>query len=159
MVDVPPKPAVRGGLISPILIGGLSAAVLDFVAACVVNRLPPITIGQAIASGLLGRAAFQGGVGAAMLGALAHTLILLVAAAAYVIAAKRWSLLTRRAPVTGPLYGVAVWMVMTWIVVPLSAASLRAPSATDIAVQLAIHAGLVGLPIALAARRFSAARP
>ncbi|MFC3080649.1 hypothetical protein ACFODL_21325 [Phenylobacterium terrae] len=154
MVDVSFKPAVRGGLIAPILVGGLSAAVLDFIAACVVNRLPPLTIGQAIASGLLGRAAFQGGVGAAVLGAAAHTAILLVAAAAYVLAASRWGLLNRRALVTGPLYGIVVWMVMSWIVVPLSAASLRPPGAADIAVQLVIHALLVGLPIALAAKRF-----
>lgn len=153
MVDVSLRPAARGGLIAPILVGGLSAAALDFIAACVVNRLPPLTIGQAVASGLLGRAAFQGGAGAAILGALAHTLILLVAAAVYVLAARRWRLLTRRVLLTGPLYGIAVWAVMNWIVVPLSAANLRPPSAADIAVQLAIHVVLVGLPIALAARR------
>lgn len=154
MVDAALKPAARGGLLAPILVGGLSAAVLDFAAACIVNRLPPITIGQAIASGLLGPAAFQGGVGAAILGAAAHTLILLVAAGLFVVAARHWRLLARRALLTGPLYGIAVWMVMNWIVVPLSAASLRPPSAADIAIQLAIHAGLVGLPIALAAKRF-----
>ena len=154
MVDTAVKPAVRGGLLAPILVGGLSAAVLDFAAACVVNRLPPLTIGQAIASGLLGRAAFQGGAGTAVLGALAHTLILLAAAAVYVLATRRWGLLAHRALVMGPLYGIGVWMVMNWIVVPLSAASLRPPSAADIAVQLVIHAALVGLPIALAARRF-----
>lgn len=154
MVDVALKPAARRGPLAPILVGGLSAAALDFAAACIVNRLPPITIGQAIASGLLGRAAFQGGPGAALLGAAAHTGILLVAAALYVLAASRWGLLTRRAVLIGPLYGIVVWMVMNWIVVPLSAASLRPPSATDIAVQLVIHALLVGLPIALAAKRF-----
>lgn len=153
MVDVALKPSARSGLIAPIAIGGLSAAALDFAAACIANGLPPKIIGQAIASGLLGRAAFQGGAGAALLGAVAHTVILLITAAIYVLAARRWTLLSRRALIAGPLYGIAVWMVMNWIVVPLSAASLGSPSASDIAVQLVIHAALVGLPIALAAKR------
>lgn len=157
MVHVAAKPPA--GLLAPILAGGLSAAVLDFAAACFVNRLPPMTVGQAIASGLLGTAAFQGGAGAALLGAAAHTGILLVAAAAYVLAARRCDQLARDALVAGPLYGVVVWAVMNGIVAPLSAASLRPPSAADIAVQLAIHAALVGLPIALAAKRFPGSRP
>ncbi|MEP7271432.1 MAG: hypothetical protein ABI882_07990, partial [Acidobacteriota bacterium] len=47
-----------------ILVGGLSAGVLDFIGACVSSAprgVTPMRVGQSVASGLLGRAAFNGG--------------------------------------------------------------------------------------------------
>lgn len=142
-----------------ILWGGLLAGVGDIVFAFVVNGLRgvgPVRVLQSVAGGVLGPAAREGGLAAAALGGALHFLIALCAAAAYWLASRRLGVLVRRAVVCGLLYGVAVYLFMDFVVVPLSAVYFkpsRAPSA--LLLNSAGHMLLVGLPIALAARRYS----
>jgi hypothetical protein len=79
------------------------------------------------------------------------------AAAIYYTASRKLVFLQRRAVVWGLFYGIAVYMFMTWAVVPLSAVHRsQAPfSATGLALSLLTHMFCVGLPIALAVRRYS----
>jgi hypothetical protein len=65
--------------------------------------------------------------------------------------------LTRRAVLWGFLYGIAVYMFMSWVVVPLSALPKgKTPfSFSALIVSLLTHMFCVGLPIALAVRRYS----
>ena len=56
---------------------------------------------------------------------------------------------------SGVLYGVAVYFFMNHVVVPLSAATKRRFSFKMTTIGLAIHMLCVGLPIAIAVRRFS----
>lgn len=134
------------------LVGGLAAAVLDFAAACVNAGASPIRIGKAIASGLLGQAAFSSGAGPAFLGMAAHTAILLVVAGIYVLAARRMDWLWRNPIVCGLILGVIVYAVMNAIVLPFSAVTQGAgPTDVKRAIQIGIHMVFVGLPITLAA--------
>lgn len=141
-----------------ILWGGLTAGVLDLTAALVQSGLrgrSPVSLLQSIASGLLGADSFQGGAATAALGAALHFVIAFVAAAVYVAASRKLKWLVRRPVVCGLLYGVAVYLVMTFVVVPLSAAPFKlGASPGALATGLAIHMLCVGLPIALVARRF-----
>ena len=141
-----------------ILVGGVAAAIGDFVAAMTIWSVNWITIGHAIAAGWLGKAAARtSGVPGALLGVASHTGILLVAAALYVVASRRFPILNRAPLVTGPLYGLAIFMVMTFVVVPLSATARpdgpmgRLQPRLDNILDLGSHLFLVGLPIALAA--------
>ena len=144
-------PATPPGLRAA-LAGGLAAAVLDFVAACVNSGAGPIRIGRAIASGLMGQAAFKGGDEAAYLGMAAHTGTLLVAAGIYVLAARRMDYLWRNPLVCGLIFGVIVYAIMNAIVLPFSAVSQGAgPPDVKRAIQIGIHMLFVGLPIALSA--------
>jgi hypothetical protein len=142
-----------------ILWGGLLAGVGDITFAFVVSALRgvgPVRVLQSVAGGLLGPAAREGGLAAAALGALLHFLIAAAAAAVYWLASRRLGVLVRHAVVCGLLYGVAVYLFMNFVVVPLSAAYFKpshAPSA--LLLNSAGHMLLVGLPIALAARRYS----
>jgi hypothetical protein len=62
--------------------------------------------------------------------------------------------------VAGLLYGVVLWIVMYWIVMPLRWDSYTAPSEpAAIARQLFAHCVLVGVPIAWFARRHFKVRP
>jgi hypothetical protein len=142
--------------IPAIVWGGLGAGVLDLTAAFV-RWGHPLRITQGIASGLLGPQAFQGGWGAAALGTALHFLIAFSAAAVYYGASRLLAFLTRRAVVWGFLYGIAVYMFMGWIVVPLSAfPKSKTPfSFTALVISLLTHMFCVGLPIALAVRRYS----
>ena len=67
-------------LAKSMLLGGVCAGVLDFIGACVSNYsrgVTPLRIAQSIASGLLGRAAFEGGYKTAALGVVLHFIIAL----------------------------------------------------------------------------------
>jgi len=133
-----------------ILLGGLAAGVGDTLLAFGMYRVSPVRIYQSVASGLLGReAAVSGGLATAGLGMLLHFFIATTAAAVYVLAATRLKLLVDRAVPCGLVFGVAVYFFMKEIVVPLSAA--RPISFTWTA--MIGHALLVGLPIAVLARR------
>jgi hypothetical protein len=138
------------------LIGGAGAGLLDIVYACTVWALrgvPAERILQSVASGLLGRAAYDGGAAAAALGAALHFAMAIIIAAIFASASLLLPILRRRPIACGLLYGAGVFFVMNYVVVPLSAAHPgrppRWPSAT---MELVAQMLLVGVPIALAAR-------
>ena len=152
-------PAERSGATRAIAWGGLLAGAGDITFAFVVNGLRgvgPERVLQSVASGLLGEAAKEGGLAAAALGAALHFLIAFIWATVYWLLSRRLKVLVRRPVVCGLLYGFAVYAFMYLVVVPLSAAYFK-PTFTPYTVSLngAGHMLLVGLPIALAARRQS----
>jgi hypothetical protein len=130
--------------------------VLDITAAFVLYGLrgsTPLRILQSIAAGLLGAAAFKGGLPTAALGLLLHFFIATTAAAVYYAASRRLDVLLRRPVVSGVLYGVVVYVVMNYVVVPLSAIGRRPVLSPLAAVIVVVHMVCVGLPIALVVRR------
>lgn len=145
-------------LVRAIVLGGLTAAVLwliDVTIYCYAHGIAPIRALQSIAGGLIGReAAYAGGLATAGLGVALHLLIALTMAAAYTAASLtlRWP---NRHPVpAGLLYGLLLYFVMNYLVVPLSALGRRGELGTvDTLLCIAGHLLLVGLPIALFARR------
>jgi uncharacterized membrane protein YagU involved in acid resistance len=104
-----------------ILLGGLIAGTLDIGAACLINSVGIAVILKAIAAGVLGKASFQAGAGAAALGlALQWAMSILIAAIYYVISG-RLRALRRHWVGAGLAYGVVIFAVMNYVVVPLSA--------------------------------------
>jgi hypothetical protein len=131
---------------SAILWGGLAAGVGDSVLALLLYRVSLVVIYQSIAAGVLGRDAYRGGLAAAALGLVLHFFIATTAAAVYVGASRRLSLLARRPVPCGLAFGVAVYFFMKYLVLPLSAVPRLTPFEPAAMVG---HAFLVGLPIAL----------
>lgn len=148
--------ASQRAVLRAIMLGGLAAGVLDIAAALVQASLrgtTPTRLLQAIASGLLGRATYDGGLATAALGLAAHFTIALVAATVFVLVARRVPFLVTVTWLSGPVYGMLVWATMRFVVLPLSAY----PHIQDIdpgrmTIAVLIHVFCVGLPIALAAR-------
>jgi hypothetical protein len=136
--------------------GGLIAGVLDAIDGVIAygtQGLSPIQVLQYIASGALGKSAFEGGLATAALGAGFHFIIAWVAAAVFVLASRRLEILKTHAVLAGLIYGAAVYFFMNYIVLPLSAV---APATFQLGLLLngvIGHAVFVGLPIALCARR------
>jgi hypothetical protein len=149
-------PVERGRALPAILWGGLIAGILDITVAFI-RWGNPARILRGIAGGLLGPSAFQGGAGTAALGLALHFSIALSAAVVYYAASRKLAFLRQRAVVWGMFYGIAVYMVMSWIVVPLSALpKSKAPfTLTGLILSLLTHMFCVGLPIALATRKYS----
>jgi uncharacterized membrane protein YagU involved in acid resistance len=139
--------------------GGLACGILDITQAMIAYNLQsgskPIQILQSVASGLLGRASFQGGMKTAALGAVLHFLIAFTAAAVYYVASRKIMFLTTHAVIAGMLYGELVWVFMTFVVIPLSAIGHATFSKAGIITGPIGHMFLVGLPIALAVRHYS----
>jgi hypothetical protein len=111
------------GALPAIFAAGLLAGLLDITAAFVTwapQGVPPVRILQGIASGLLGPQAFKEGMATALLGGTLHFLIALSAAAVFYAASRKIDFMTRRPILSGVLYGVCVYLVMYWIVMPLS---------------------------------------
>jgi hypothetical protein len=142
--------------IPAIAAGGLIAGTLDVVAAALMYGVSPDRIFKWVASGWLGRSrAMAGGLPEVLLGVASHYAIALIWAAVYVLAMTRLPILAGRPWLMGPLFGLGVWAIMYGIVVPLSRTDAGNMSVTMTIENVLIHTLVFGLPIALAAVRFS----
>ena len=120
------------------------------------NGAAPQQLLQTVASGLLGKASYDGGPPTAALGLLAHFVLSFLWAGVFWIAARRIAFLTRQPVLAGVLFGIVVFFVMRLVVLPLSAfphpVTFR-PLAWGL--DLLSHMFLFGVPIALSARKAS----
>ncbi len=147
-----------GRIARTIFVAGLIAGTLDILYAFVLwgsRGVGPARILRSVASGLLGESARTGGVGVAALGLFLHMTNAWLIAAVYVLASRKLPALLRRPFLFGPLYGIGVYLVMNYVVVPLSAVPSRGGSPPTVVwvTGLLVHMFLIGLPIALVARR------
>ncbi len=135
-----------------IAVGGLTAGTLDLAQACILFGWD---IPLAIAGGLLGRQAFQGGAATYVLGVCLHFFIALSAAAVYYAASRKLVFMKEYPLVCGLFFGAAVEEVMRLVVLPLSALHSRGPyQLKDLILGLLVHMVVVGLPISYSVRRF-----
>lgn len=140
------------------LAGGLAAGALDITYACVFWALkagvPAQRIFQSVAAGLLGGASFKGGWPTAVLGLALHFFIATSMSVTYYLAARRRPLLRDRPVICGAAYGLLLYVIMNYIVVPLSAAAHGgAKDPLWVALSIVVHAVLIGIPVALLTRR------
>lgn len=135
--------------------GGLAVGVLDIsevIVLGIVRGVSPLTVLQSVATGLLGKAAYRGGAGTALLGLMLHFVIAFTVVAVYHVAASKFEILRRHWLICGALYGVGVLIVMNFVVLPLSAAG--APKWTTLRIfnGLFTHLFCIGIPAAWFAR-------
>jgi hypothetical protein len=141
-----------------ILVAGCAAASIDIIFAFVffgwTLGISPVRVLQSVASGLYGRASFDGGLSTAAVGLIAHFFILIVAAWFYWLASRRLPALNRNWVASGVAFGIAIYVVMQYIVVPLSAAPRGHPALINVIGQFLIHP-VLGVAIAAIVRRAS----
>ncbi|MBI3439738.1 MAG: hypothetical protein HY054_14015 [Proteobacteria bacterium] len=171
--------------VTAILIGGLIAGALDILYAFAVygplapslglaSSSTPIEILQSVYGGWIGRdAAHAGGAMTAVLGACTHFSIAIVMAAVYAVLFARPG--ASNPILWGFIYGLILFVVMNYIVVPLSAAAdgyftngadaverihatvsrtLQFKRPLLLAGTVFTHTVLVGIPIAWASAKF-----
>jgi hypothetical protein len=140
-----------------ILYGGLVVGILDGLFALIfyglILGIKPLRIFQSVASGLLGKASYDGGTQTFLLGILLHFVVALCIAAVYYVASLKLPVLIHHPVVCGLIYGLLAYLVMNYVVIPLSAIGSRPFSLRTFLPAFIAHALLVGLPIALLARR------
>lgn len=110
------------GIGRAILSGGLIAGTIDIGAASLIFRATPFVIAQNIAGGLVGEAAaHDGGLQTALLGLALQLGMSCVIAAIYCLAASNFNRLLTNPLSSGLAYGVIIFFVMNYVVVPFSA--------------------------------------
>jgi hypothetical protein len=110
-----------GSVWALILIAGFVAGTIDLGAAILITGAKPEVIFHFIASGLIGKAAsFGGGTSTAALGVVLQWAMSWIIAAVYVLASLRLDVLRRLWLPLGLAYGMGVFAVMNYVVVPLS---------------------------------------
>jgi len=140
-----------------ILTAGLVVGVLDISSAFVIwwQRGVGARRGlQGIAAGLLGGSAFDGGLVTAGLGLALHFFVAFVVVSVFYLASRKIPFLAKQPIVSGVLYGIGVYLVMFWCVLPRVFSTFRHRLSNDL-LQLAIHICLIGLPTAFIVRRYS----
>jgi hypothetical protein len=141
--------------LSPILkaaiYAGLIAGTIDIGAACAINLIGPGPILRFIASGLLG-APLPHENWVYCLGVGLQWAMSMIIAAIFAAAASKIPVLLRRWIASGIAYGVGVYFVMTFVVVPLSRAKGGHVTLRSFALNLAAMI-LFGLIVAYVAQR------
>jgi uncharacterized membrane protein YagU involved in acid resistance len=141
-----------------ILVGGAIGGAGD-LAFALANTLAhdktPMFLLQLIASGAFGKAAFDGGVPMAAVGAAFHFALSWLWAGVYVAVSRRWPRMVAKPWLSTIAFGVCVFLAMRLVVLPLSAFPFPVsfkplPSLLD----LLSHVYLFALPIAWATRRW-----
>lgn len=182
---------MKSNWLMAVLVGGLIAGALDITYAFIVygplahavgisTSTSPEGVLQSVAGGWMGHdAASAGGLQTALIGLGTHFMIALIMAAVFVFFAGRIGALSKSPILWGFLYGLVLFVVMNYAVVPLSAAATgefataanageRIAAAVDRTLQfkrplllagtIFTHTVFVGVPIALANARFAGAR-
>lgn len=149
----------RNSLLRSIVLGGLIIGTLDVIIyhwfiSSILEGYPLISVYQYIASGALGNVAFEGGISTALIGALFHFIISFVVAAVFIISADRIPLLRRYAIPGSLVFGFGVFIVMSFIVLPLSQAPpLPPPTMLQLIVNILDHVLIIGLPLGILVQR------
>jgi hypothetical protein len=138
----------------------LIAGTLDISDALIfygLRGVPPLGLLRFIAGCLVGVSALHGGLGMAALGLAIHYTITLFWSPLFLLAATRVRFLTRYAIASGLLYGGLIYILMNFVVLPLT----RLPPRTHHLAPAVLINGVLalllfmGLPIALIARHFA----
>ncbi|HEV2978037.1 MAG TPA: hypothetical protein VG425_10655 [Casimicrobiaceae bacterium] len=143
--------------LNAILLGGLIAGTLDIGAAALINSVSPFRILQFIAGGLLGKAALEGGAAVELLGLVLQWAMSLLIAAVYVASCRWQPPLQRRWIAGGVAYGVIIFFVMNYVVVPASAWARWPNFTVERFAENMLAMLLFGLIVAFFAQRSAAA--
>jgi hypothetical protein len=142
-----------------IIIATVIAGTLDILSAftwAIMAEGTPLGVLSGIGSAIVDREAFANPYALPAIGLALHFGIMLVMATVYLLAASRVALINRLSVLSGVGYGLVLWGVMYWVVLPQ-----RWPTMFPVdprldpkgfAEDLFSHIVLVGIPIALVAR-------
>jgi len=136
---------------------GLIAGTIDIGAACTINQVGPVPILRFISSGLLG-APLPHEPWVYCLGMVLQWLMSIIIAAVFVLASTKIPALLRNWIAAGIAYGIVVYFVMTFVVVPLSRAKSGHVTMISFAENLAAMI-VFGLIVSYMAQRMTAKRP
>lgn len=131
--------------IEVVLLGGLIVGTIDITFALlfwsVGHDAPPSRVLQSIAAGLLGQSSFEGGTATAVLGLGLHYTIATGMGLAYFLVARHWRALVTHPVPLGLAYGLLLYAIMSFVVLPLSAVGMpKFANPVWVSSSIAMHA-------------------
>jgi hypothetical protein len=149
----------RNSLLRLSVIGGIISGFLHFliqqgIVFGLILKTPIISSLQFVASGIMGDAAFTGGLATALLGLVLDFIMITIMAGVFIFSVDRIPLLRRNVILGSILYGFGVFIVMNLIVLPLSAAPVLPAPPLWLLIELVLqHILLIGLPLGILMQR------
>jgi hypothetical protein len=140
------------GILTAIAVSGT----LDILSAFFFSGIKGVGPGQVlryVASGPFGDSVRDGGLVAAALGLAVHYALMAIMVSLFFLVASRVDIVRRQWLLSGPLYGILIYLVMYWIVVPARFGSLPKTDLWSVGNALFSHIFCVGLPMAYIASR------
>lgn len=151
-MDQAAKSRIERAFLAALLVAGT----LDILSAFAFSALGGVTPGQVlryVASGPFGDGMRDWGVTGAAIGLLVHFFLMNLMVDVLGMSAMRWPALLTRWVITGIVYGLILYAVMYWVVVPLRFGRFPALSLWGVGNALFSHIVCVGLPMAYVLRR------
>jgi hypothetical protein len=148
----------RLGALRAVLIGAAVSGTLDLLSAfafSAVNAVGPVRVLKSVAAGPFGEPVRQAeGVLIPLAGLIVHYALMTVMVGIFVFAALRLRFILARPLLWGLLYGLAIYLVMYWIVLPLRwPAIFPRTGLWDVGNALFSHLICVGLPMGFVVSR------
>jgi hypothetical protein len=143
---------------SSALKSGLIAGVLDATAASLqaymMRGATPDRVFTFVASGAFGQRAYEEGSMMAVIGLAFHFIIALIWTFIFYAAYPKIKALQRNKILVGITYGMVIWLIMNFVVIPLSLIGPRPFDLVSASIQIAIHLFVIGLPISYLTAKF-----
>jgi hypothetical protein len=152
---LPSRAEVRALLTATVTVAALDLSYVWVLWVLIRQRITTEQLLQSIATGLLGRDAYQGGPPTAILGGALHLLIAAIWCTIFWLILSRAGRLRAIASqpvglaIVGICYGMLVWWGMDLVVLPLSRARPVPIESWTFVINTVQHAIMIGLPIAL----------
>ena len=145
-------------LLKAIVVTGLLAGFLDITGALIhyytITGKNPIKIFPYIASAVFGKKAFNGDTQWIFFGLVFHFLIAFIFTAIFFLVYPRARVFSKNKIITGLVYGLLVWFVMSHLIVPMTNAPQSAFDLKKAIIGALIIMCCIGLPIALMAHKY-----
>lgn len=143
-----------------VAMAGLLVGTLDIISALTHFYLKtgkdPLIVLKYISSAILGKSAYSGDSDMAVLGLLLHFVIAFIWTIFFFLIYPKLKLLSWNRIVTGILYGIFIWIIMSRVVVPMSNASVGVFDLKQAIIGVLILIGAIGIPLSFIAHRYYA---
>lgn len=141
-----------------IVLAGLLVGSLDITAAIVQFSIrtgkDPLIVLKYIASAVFGPSAYSSGNIMAVWGLLFHYLIAFIWTILFFFIYPKLKLLSWNRVITGILYGIFIWIMMTQVVVPMTKILPGTFVIKQATIAVLILIGAIGLPLSFIAHRY-----
>lgn len=136
---------------------GIIVGTLDILAAFIQfyskTQKSPIVVLNFIASGIFGKEAFTGGNKMAAFGLFFHYLIAFAFTLLFFALYPKLKKLIRNKYVLGLIYGLFIWLVMQFLIVPLSRVPVTKFSIQGAIISISILIVCIGIPLSWLAKK------
>jgi uncharacterized membrane protein YagU involved in acid resistance len=148
----------QSGFFWTALKSGLIVGVLDAIAASLnaylASGFTPDRVFRFVASGAFGQSAYTGGSSMVWIGLLFHFIVAMGWTLLFFIAFPKLKPLQANKFLVGMAYGMFIWIMMNFVVIPLSAIGPRPFQLTGTLIMIMIHMTVIGIPISFFANNY-----